>query len=89
VTGLGPLRIPVRNGEGGPSAAPFAETVMLPTVLVGGQQASVLYSGLAPGLAGLYQLNVQLPAATPAGNVPVQIRVNGTTSNTATIAVTR
>jgi uncharacterized protein (TIGR03437 family) len=89
MTGLGPLRIPVRNGEGGPTAPPFAETVMLPTVMVGGLQASVIYSGMAPGLAGLYQLNVQLPAATSPGNATVQITVNGTTSNTATIAVSR
>jgi uncharacterized protein (TIGR03437 family) len=89
VTGLGPLRIPVRNGEGGPSAPPFAETVMLPTVMIGGLQATVAYSGMAPGLAGLYQLNVYVPPATSAGNVPVQVTVNGTTSNTATIAVTR
>ncbi len=88
-TGLGPLKIGVRSGASGPSAPPYADTVMLPTVMIGGLQASVLYSGLAPGLAGLYQLNIQVPAGAQPGNLPVQVLLNGTSSNTATLAVAR
>jgi uncharacterized protein (TIGR03437 family) len=38
----------------------------IPTVTVGGQPASVQYAGWVSGsVAGLYQINVQLPGATP------------------------
>jgi uncharacterized protein (TIGR03437 family) len=59
------------------------------TVSIGGIPAtSVLFSGLAPGFLGLYQVNVQVPANSPTGSaVPVTIRIGATTSNQATIAV--
>lgn len=34
---------------------------------IGGQTAEVLFSGLAPGKVGLYQLNVRVPKNAPAG----------------------
>jgi uncharacterized protein (TIGR03437 family) len=88
-TGLGPLTTPVKSGESGPSAAPFAETIYAPTVSVAGLTATVSYSGLAPGFAGLYQVNAQMPANLPAGNQSIQITILGATSNTATIAAAR
>jgi uncharacterized protein (TIGR03437 family) len=87
--GLGPLKVAVRSGESAPSSPPYADTLMLPVVMIGGLQSSVIYSGLAPGLAGLYQLNVQVPAGTPTGTMTVQVSINGAASNTATVAVTR
>jgi uncharacterized protein (TIGR03437 family) len=58
-------------------------------VTIGGIAATpVLYSGLAPGLVGLYQINVQVPANAPLGDaVPVFVSVNGVASNTVTVAV--
>jgi len=51
--------------------------------------ASVLFSGIAPGFAGLYQVNVVLPATAPAGDdVPVVISIGGA-SDSATIAIHR
>jgi uncharacterized protein (TIGR03437 family) len=48
----------------------------------------IQYSGLAPGLVGLYQVNVQVPPGVPSGNdVQVVITIGGSTSNTVTIAV--
>ena len=44
------------------------------TVYVGGQVAALSFKGLAPGLAGLYQLNVTIPQDAPTGDsVPLAI----------------
>jgi uncharacterized protein (TIGR03437 family) len=56
-------------------------------VLIGGLQASVLFSGAAPGFAGLNQVNARVPAVQPALSVPVRITIAGAPSNTVTIAV--
>jgi uncharacterized protein (TIGR03437 family) len=50
--------------------------------------AVTTFSGLAPGLVGLYQVNAIVPAdVTPGNAVPIYITVNGTESNIVTIAV--
>ena len=51
-TGLGAVR----------PAGSFSETVWMPRVQVNGAPATVLFSGLAPGWTGLYQINVRLPS---------------------------
>ena len=86
-TGLGPTNPPVGTGQGGGTAPPSV-TVDQPTVLINGVAAQVLYSGLAPGDPGEYQVNVVIPAGTPSGAaVPLQIQIGGQSSNTASIAV--
>jgi uncharacterized protein (TIGR03437 family) len=58
------------------------------TATVGGQTATVQYSGPAPGLvAGVIQVNVVIPSGTASGNIPVTIQVGGVTSQTVTVAV--
>jgi uncharacterized protein (TIGR03437 family) len=48
----------------------------------------VRYSGLTPGFVGLWQINVTIPQGTPSGSaVPVRVVINGTPSNTVTVAV--
>jgi uncharacterized protein (TIGR03437 family) len=69
-------------------ASPLSDTIATPTVTIGGMVAQVSSSGLAPGAVGLYQVNVQVPAGSPAGDaVPVILSIGGVTSNTGTIAV--
>ena len=66
---------------------PVYQTVATPTVSIGGQAAPVLFSGLVPGNAGLYQVNVQIPAGVaPGDDVPLQVSMAGVT-DTATIAI--
>jgi uncharacterized protein (TIGR03437 family) len=66
----------------------LSETTTPPTVTVGGVSASILFSGLAPTFVGLYQINVQVPAAAPFGNaVPLVVSIGGATAKTVTIAV--
>jgi uncharacterized protein (TIGR03437 family) len=58
------------------------------TVTIGGQTAPASFAGLAPTFVGLYQVNAQVPSSVTPGNaVSVVVTVNGTASNTVTIAV--
>jgi uncharacterized protein (TIGR03437 family) len=51
------------------------------TVAIGGQTARVMYAGAAPGiLQGLYQINAVAPANATSGSVPVQVSVEGVSS---------
>ncbi|HSB13927.1 MAG TPA: hypothetical protein VLE22_05675 [Bryobacteraceae bacterium] len=86
-TGLGPVTN--RPATGGPAPRnPLAETTTQPEVTIGGARAQVWFSGLAPGYAGLYQVNAQVPQGAAKGHaVPVVISIGGVQSNTVTIAV--
>ena len=60
-TGLGATVPPAQTGAGGAAAAPFNESAITPMVSIGGQNATVLFAGLAPDFVGVYQLNVVVP----------------------------
>jgi len=50
-------------------------------VMIGGQDAIVDYAGSAPGLvAGVFQINVRVPANAASGNLPVMVTVGNVTS---------
>ena len=60
-------------GAAGPTN-PLARVTNSVDVTVDSVSAKVLYQGLAPQLAGLYQLNVTIPAGvTTASNVNLEI----------------
>jgi uncharacterized protein (TIGR03437 family) len=66
----------------------LSTTLTVPSVTIDGVPASVTFSGLAPFLVGLYQVNVQVPAGIrKAADVPVVMTLGAATSNTVTIAV--
>ncbi len=78
-SGGGQFQPPLPDGE--VTGANLSDVVLPVTAQVGGVNAKVLYAGSAPGLvAGAMQINVQIPAGTPSGNVPVTITINGVTS---------
>lgn len=86
-TGLGATAEDWPAGAAAPLDRPIA-TRAVPAVKIGGVAAEVLFSGLAPGFAGLNQVNVRVPAGVAAGaEVPVVLMVSGQTSNTVTIAI--
>ncbi len=89
-TGQGAVNRPPRDGEPAPSQ-PMAETPAAPLVTIGtsGQRDVVPeFSGLAPGLVGLWQINARVPDATvPSGRTPVLVRYAGAASNVVYIAV--
>jgi uncharacterized protein (TIGR03437 family) len=78
-TGLGAMSPPVPTGSI-PTTAALAQAPV--QVTIGGQPAEVTYAGAAPGLvAGVYQINVRVPASAPAGSeVPVVVQVGAAAS---------
>ena len=70
-TGLGGVTPPVASGV--PSPAVVSSTTFIPTVTVGGQAASVVFSGLTPGGVGVYQINVRVPLNAPGGDQDVVV----------------
>jgi uncharacterized protein (TIGR03437 family) len=85
--GLGPVDPPVAAGSAA-SMTQLSYTVNPVTVMIGGQSAQVLFGGLAPGYAGLYQVNAIVPTGiTPASNVPLVLTVAGQSSAPVMIAL--
>jgi uncharacterized protein (TIGR03437 family) len=63
-TGVGQLTTGRNTGER--ASAPYGSPALPLSLLVGGKPVEVLFAGEAPGLAGVLQLNVRLPAAPTA-----------------------
>ena len=74
-TGLGGVTNPPADGAIAP-AAPYSETLLTPTVTAGGTAGTILYSGLAPTLVGVYQVNAFVPLVLSYG-APVTLSVGG------------
>jgi uncharacterized protein (TIGR03437 family) len=73
-TGLGPVQ--PDPGAGNPaSSSPLSLTSSTTIVTVGGKWALVLFSGLAPGFAGVSQINFLVPADAPSGDDDVIVAV--------------
>jgi uncharacterized protein (TIGR03437 family) len=60
LTGLGAVTPTVGDGAAGP-VSPLAQTVATISAFVGLGTAPISYAGLAPQLAGLYQINLTVP----------------------------
>jgi len=86
VNGLGPVNNQPASGEPSPSQ-PLATTKVRPIVTIGGQPATVDFSGLIPPYIGLYQVNVKVPTNIDAGIQPLVITQNGVPSKTSLLPV--
>ena len=96
-TGLSALSSPVHAGDYieiyctglGPTqpAGSFQQTALTPIVFIGATPVQPVYSGLAPGYVGLYQVNVQVPAGLAPGLQPLLMSVDLSHSNQVNIAV--
>lgn len=86
LTGLGDVRNRPASGAPPPPTS-LSETLLNPTATIGTATVTPTFSGLAPFLVGIYQVNVQVPEATPSGTVQVSISIGGAVSNTVTMAV--
>ena len=97
LTGLGratpggdPKGTPLASGTVAPANGnPLYITVQQPIVTIGGVRAIVSFSGIAPGNAGLYQVNVTVPdGLQPGTDVPIVVTMPNGSNDTVTIAVT-
>ncbi len=82
LTGLGLTSPAVPTGMPAPMAPSLATSLTSPTVTLGGVQLRLLYSGLAPGLVGVNQINVEVPNNVPDG-LSVPLVIGQGTSSTA------
>lgn len=73
LTGLGAVSPPAAAGAAAPSN-PLSRTTSLAYVYVDGYDANTSYVGLAPGLAGLYQINVAIPSTVTAGDLYLDVQ---------------
>ena len=82
-TGLSAVSPAVPTGAAA-SAGQLSRVIAKVTATVGGAPVTPLFAGLAPGFAGLWQVNLALPAGVT-GAVPVVVTVEGSASNTVTV----
>lgn len=67
---------------------PLSVASTTPGVSIGGVNCAVSWAGLAPGFAGLYQINVVVASGVTSGPaVPVVVSMGGVNSNTVTMGV--
>jgi uncharacterized protein (TIGR03437 family) len=75
LTGLGATE---PAGSDGAIAGAVQRAVMVPSVMIDGKAAELLYAGTAPGLVhGVSQLNVRIPEGVAAGFRSVQVLAGG------------
>ncbi len=86
VAGLGEVEPAVDDGAAAPSS-PLSEVLSLIEVRIDAQPAVITFAGLAPGFAGLYQLNVEVPAGAGAGDVGLSIAGPDSVTAQASLAV--
>jgi uncharacterized protein (TIGR03437 family) len=79
--GLGAVLPPLRERALAPAAAPITREAELEITLGGVPvpRDSLLYAGVAPGFAGLYQINLRIPAEAP-DNPEIRIGFGSTVS---------
>ncbi len=86
-TGLGPVNPPVADGAAA-SLTTISYTVNPVTATIGGQSAQVLFAGLAPGYAGVYQVDLAVPSGIATGaSLPVVLTQLGFPSAPVTVAI--
>ncbi len=90
--GLGPVTPFVATGAAAPAREPLARTsnpiqVSFGSLASGIPPVTPTYAGLAPGYAGLYQINVAIPLNVPTGSLPVNVAIPGHPSNTVDLVI--
>ena len=85
--GLGAVNQQIATGAASPGSPPDKVSNAL-TVTIGGKAATVMFAGLTPTYAGLYQVNVAVPSGIqPGASVPVVLTMGPLSSPPVTIAI--
>lgn len=86
-TGVGNLNNAPPSGAAAPGDV-LATARLTPSITLGGLPVQSLFAGLTPGLVGLVQFNIRLPAALPPTNrLPLVIRFGTSASPSVDLAV--
>ncbi|MEO7144433.1 MAG: choice-of-anchor V domain-containing protein [Bryobacteraceae bacterium] len=80
-TGFGATTPPMPAGQQVPGSQIYS-VANPPSITIGGVPVPVIGAALTPGLAGLYQILVQVPDSLPDGDQPVVAQTNGVASPT-------
>ena len=77
--------------DGAITSQPLPKPVLSVTATIGGVAAEVLYAGAAPGaIAGLFQVNVKVPATVRTGDaIPMYLTVGGFSSQQVDVAIAK
>ncbi|MEX2304411.1 MAG: hypothetical protein WD733_25940 [Bryobacterales bacterium] len=85
-TGLGAVEPAGRTGVAA-ATLPQSLTVSPPRVSIGDLEAEVSFSGLAPLLAGVYQINAKVPGTLAPGRYVLRLEIHGLRSNEVMVGV--
>lgn len=90
LTGIGPVFPSIQDGGLGSTNAASLNQVTpgAVKVYIGNVLADVAYAGLAPGLAGLYQVNATVPTGAGSGNVFLDISTGDSYTSQVALPVT-
>ncbi|HTW66089.1 MAG TPA: putative Ig domain-containing protein [Bryobacteraceae bacterium] len=88
LVGLGATNPAVPSGQPAP-ASPLSNVTVAPTVTVDSLPSNVLFAGLTPGFAGLYQIDFQVPTGAASGEDVVTVTQNGIAANPTLLAVSQ
>ncbi len=85
LTGMGQTTPALATGRLVDAARTFSTVAV--TATLGGKDAEVLSSTAAPGLPGVYQVALRVPAGAGPGSVPLVLKAGTASSNTVSVAV--
>jgi uncharacterized protein (TIGR03437 family) len=86
LAGLGLTDNPVTSGAASPGTV-LARPLDMPTVTINGNTVPILFGGLTPGLVGLYQINLAVPADAANGDMQLVVSQGGAQSNATILPV--
>ncbi len=86
MTGLGQVNGPISAGQPGPLSPLLSAMAAVQVQIGSAAPVGASYAGLAPGFAGLYQVNVRVPQLA-AGSYPLTVLAGASTSNAVTLPV--